>query len=107
MKVRELHAIIEESLLKNFRMLQQERMKWGGKITDDDFERMLGAAAANLAQGLADRVHRDDCEGYEPCGECKCRELDREPNEEPPAFDGGDEQERRDLHAAGRGRLVR
>lgn len=55
MNAKQMQAEIEETLLRNFKILQ-ESARWE-IISSDDFADMLRASAANLAQVYADRVY--------------------------------------------------
>ena len=58
MNAKKLQAEIEETLLRNFKILQESARR--EIISSDDFADMLRASAANLAQVYADRVLSDD-----------------------------------------------
>jgi hypothetical protein len=58
MNAKQLQSEIEETLMRNFKILQ-ESSRWE-IIRSDDFADMLRASAANLAQIYADRISDDE-----------------------------------------------
>lgn len=58
MNAKQLQSEIEETLMRNFKILQ-ESARWE-IISSDDFADMLRASAANLAQIYADRISDDE-----------------------------------------------
>lgn len=61
MNAKQLQSEIEETLMRNFKILQ-ESSRWE-IIRSDDFADMLRASAANLAQIYADRISDDGWAG--------------------------------------------